>query len=178
MLTKDEWARIEQVYAGRVNLVVLDFTTSAATERSRIEAERLALGQFFDEYVGATGFDAIAGIGSAVVAEYRAGLPPDEQPILNGVMWSLLGEADPTFYLAEVASGAWAIGTVAAAVALWQDSGWRVAVPLALGGLVMAYSHFPPHGAVAGVLLSLAAWLFLRDTRSPSHAASTLLTLP
>jgi thiol-disulfide isomerase/thioredoxin len=55
LFTKDEWSRIEQTYAGRVHLVVLDFTTEAATERSRAEAQRLNLGRFFDEYVGATG---------------------------------------------------------------------------------------------------------------------------
>ena len=55
ILTKDEWSQIERTYAGRVHLVVLDFTSEAATERSRAEAERLNLGRFFDEYVGATG---------------------------------------------------------------------------------------------------------------------------
>jgi hypothetical protein len=54
-MTKDEWDQIAQAYAGRVNLVVLDFTSEAATERSRTEAKRLNLGGFFEEYVGATG---------------------------------------------------------------------------------------------------------------------------
>jgi hypothetical protein len=106
-------------------------------------------------------FDAIAGIGSAVVAEYRAGVPTEDHPVLDGVMWALLGEADATFYLAEVASYAWALGTGAAAAALWQERGWRMALPLALGGLAMWHSHFPPFGAIAGALLSLAAWQFL-----------------
>ena len=55
MLTKDEWARVEQTYAGRVNFVVLDATNEAAIERSRVEAERLNMRQFFDDYNGATG---------------------------------------------------------------------------------------------------------------------------
>ena len=55
MLTKDEWARVEQTYAGRVNFVVLDATNEAAIERSRLEAERLNMRQFFDDYNGATG---------------------------------------------------------------------------------------------------------------------------
>jgi thiol-disulfide isomerase/thioredoxin len=75
LLTKDEWATIEETYAGRVNLVVLDFTSEAATERSRAEAERLSLRRFFDEYAGATGLvvvldgrtrDVIAEIGGNV----------------------------------------------------------------------------------------------------------------
>jgi hypothetical protein len=106
-------------------------------------------------------FDAIAGIGSAVVADYRVSVPADDRPLIDGVMWNLLGEADATFYLAEVASYAWAVGTGAAAVALWQDLGWRVALPLALGGLAMWHSHFPPFGAIAGAFLSIAAWQFL-----------------
>lgn len=109
-------------------------------------------------------FDAIAGIGSAVVADYRVGVPADDQPVIDGVMWALLGEADATFYLSEVASYAWALGTGAAAVSLWRERGWRVALPLALGGLAMTYSHFPPFGAIAGAMLSMAAWQFLTYT--------------
>lgn len=55
ILTKDEWQEIERTYGGQVHLVVLDFTSRAATERSRAEAQRLNLGRFFDEYAGATG---------------------------------------------------------------------------------------------------------------------------
>src|SRR5688572_29321499 len=43
MVTKDMWAQIEQTYAGRVNLVVLDFTNQANTDASRSEAKRLGL---------------------------------------------------------------------------------------------------------------------------------------
>lgn len=55
MVTKDEWARIQETYAGRVNLVVLDFTNEANTAASRAEAVRLGLERFFDEFSGATG---------------------------------------------------------------------------------------------------------------------------
>lgn len=55
LMTKDDWGRVEEAYRGRVDFVVLDFTTAASTERSRAEAERLNLRGFFDEYVGATG---------------------------------------------------------------------------------------------------------------------------
>ena len=105
-------------------------------------------------------FDAIAGIGSAIVADYRQGLPAEQQPILDGVIWSLLGESDPAYYLSEAASYAWGLGAAAAAVALWQERGWRVAVPVALGGAAMFHSHFPPFGAIAGAMLAIAAWQF------------------
>jgi len=55
MITKDVWSQIDKTYAGRVNLVVLDFTTEADAEASRAEAARLGLTKFFDEYGGATG---------------------------------------------------------------------------------------------------------------------------
>ena len=84
ILTKDEWSQIERTYAGRVHLVVLDFTSEAATERSRAEAERLNLGRFFDEYVGATGIvvvldgrtlEVTAEIGgNRPLADYRAAI--------------------------------------------------------------------------------------------------------
>jgi hypothetical protein len=93
--------------------------------------------------------------------------------LIDGVMWSLLGESNPTYYLAEVASYAWLVGTGAAAVALWQETGWRVALPLLLGGLTMGHSHFPPFGAIAGALLSIAAWQFLTGTNQVVQRAES-----
>ena len=55
LVTKDVWSQIEETYATRVNLLVLDFTNDAKTRASRAEASRLGLGAFFDEYAGATG---------------------------------------------------------------------------------------------------------------------------
>ena len=55
MLTKGVWERIEQTYAGRVRLVVFDFTDRETTAASRAEAERLGLTAFFDESGFATG---------------------------------------------------------------------------------------------------------------------------
>jgi|SRR5688572_4027249 len=110
-------------------------------------------------------FDAIAGIGSAVLADYRQGLPEEQRGVVDGAIWALMGESDPTFYLAESASYAWLIGTIAAAVALWRNYGWRVSVPLVLGAAVFFESHFPPFGAIAGGLLAVAAWQFLRRAR-------------
>ena len=55
MLTKDEWTQLQQAYRDRARMVVMDFTNEAATERSRVEAQRLGLGQFFADYAGATG---------------------------------------------------------------------------------------------------------------------------
>jgi hypothetical protein len=54
-LTKGVWSRIEATYAGRVRLVVFDFTSDETTTASRAEAERLGLTDFFDESGFATG---------------------------------------------------------------------------------------------------------------------------
>jgi hypothetical protein len=37
---------------------------------------------------------------------------------------------------------------------------------MALGGLAMWHSHFPPFGAIAGAMLAIAAWQFLARGRS------------
>lgn len=55
MVTKGVWADVEKEYAGRVHLVVMDFTNDASTEASRKEAQRLGLDRFFEEFSGATG---------------------------------------------------------------------------------------------------------------------------
>ena len=52
---KGAWSEIEQAYAGRDNLLVLDFTSETTTEACRAEARRLGLETFFDEYAGVTG---------------------------------------------------------------------------------------------------------------------------
>ena len=109
-------------------------------------------------------FDAVAGIGGAVLADYREMLPEAERSTVNGAMWALMGEADTTAYLAEAATYGWELGVLGAVFALCQDRGWRrglrIAAPLVLGGAAFAQSHFPPFGAVAGMLLAIAAWQF------------------
>jgi thiol-disulfide isomerase/thioredoxin len=55
MATKDVWEELHAAYAGRVEMVVFDFTTEQTTEVARAEAGRLGLGPVFDEYFGATG---------------------------------------------------------------------------------------------------------------------------
>jgi thiol-disulfide isomerase/thioredoxin len=84
MVTKGVWSRIEETYSGRANLVVLDFTNQASTQASKVEAARLGLERFFDEYGGATGTvvvldgrtrEVMASIGgSRDFGEYRAAI--------------------------------------------------------------------------------------------------------
>ena len=122
-----------------------------------------------------TAFDAVAGIGGAVLAGYRETLPEAERATVNGAIWSLMGEADATAYLAEVATYGWELGVLAAVFALCQDRGWyrglRIGAPLVLGAAAFAQSHFPPFGAVAGVLLAIAAWQFVATSPARGPAA-------
>jgi hypothetical protein len=83
MVTKGVWGEIEQTYAGRVNLVVFDFTRAADVAAARAEAKRLGLEPFFDEYAGATGLVVVLSAGREVLAsikgsrdftEYRAAI--------------------------------------------------------------------------------------------------------
>jgi hypothetical protein len=55
MLTKGVWAEIDAAYAGKVRLVVFDFTNQATTDASRADARRLGLESFFDDNYGWTG---------------------------------------------------------------------------------------------------------------------------
>ena len=55
MTTTGVWEQLQQAYAGRVNLVVLDLTTEATSEAGRAEARRLGLEKFFDDYMYETG---------------------------------------------------------------------------------------------------------------------------
>ncbi len=84
MTTKDQWAEVQQSYAGRVRFAVFDFTTDATTANSRVEAVRLGLGAVFDDYVGETGtvlvLDGVtkdvreAIHGTRAAADYRAAI--------------------------------------------------------------------------------------------------------
>lgn len=55
MMTKGVWAKVTESYAGKVNLLVLDFTNAEKTASSRAEAKRLGLDAFFEQYAGTTG---------------------------------------------------------------------------------------------------------------------------
>ena len=84
LATKGIWTTVQDAYAGKVRLVVFDFTSAATTETSRTEAGRLGLTAVFEEYVGETGTILVldgatrevrhAIHGSRDPAEYRAAI--------------------------------------------------------------------------------------------------------
>jgi hypothetical protein len=105
--------------------------------------------------------DAVLGIGSSILIRYREGLAPSERAGVNGAFEALFFAPSAIDWLDQGASIALEIGALAAALALWRDYGWRVSVPLASAGYVLAQSHFPPYGAVAGLALGIAVWQYL-----------------
>jgi thiol-disulfide isomerase/thioredoxin len=54
MITTSVWEQIQDEYADRVNLLILDFTDDQTTDASRVAAERVGLGRVFEE-TGSTG---------------------------------------------------------------------------------------------------------------------------
>ena len=82
LLQKGVWSEVEEAYAGRVHLVVMDFTDDDSTKATEREARRLGLGSFFDEYAGATGFvvvlngkrEVAAEVGGREFETYRAAI--------------------------------------------------------------------------------------------------------
>src|SRR5262245_49356746 len=99
--------------------------------------------------------DAVLGIGSSILIDYREGLAASERPGVNGAFEALFFATSAIDWLDQGASIALKVGALAAALAVWRDYGWRVSVPLALAGYVLARSHFPPYGVIAGLALGI-----------------------
>jgi hypothetical protein len=119
--------------------------------------------------------DAVLGIGSSILINYREGLAPSDRAGVDGAFEALFFAPSAIDWLDQGASTSLTIGALAAALALWREYGWRVSVAVAVAGYVLAQSHFPPYGAIAGVALGVAVWQYLgqlsaRNTRSgPVH---------
>jgi hypothetical protein len=129
---------------------------------------RFALSTYIVLYAA---FDAMVGIGSAVLLEYREGAPSDERSVVDGVIMHLMG-SHTTSWFGDIASLSWAVGLLAAAAGLWTRHGWRVSAPLSAAGILMAWSHFPPFGAGAGAMLGLAAWQYLARDQTDTEAVN------
>ncbi len=115
--------------------------------------------------------DAVLGIGSIILLDYREALPPADRAGVDGAFEALFFAPSVIDWLDQGASLALKIGALSGAVALWRDYGWRVSVPLAAAGYVLAQSHFPPHGAIAGLALGVAVWQYSQwNRRAAVHA--------
>jgi hypothetical protein len=121
-------------------------------------ASKVALAVYVPLYVAV---DGVLGIGSSILIRYRQGLAPADRAGVDGAFEALFFAPSAIDWLDRGASIAWEIGALAAALALWRDCGWRVSVPLASAGYLLAKSHFPPYGAIAGVALGIAVWQYL-----------------
>lgn len=121
-------------------------------------------------------FDALVGIGTGVLLDYRATLSAVGQAVLDPAIQLIF--FDPTGVpelLSMAGSVAWIVATIAAAVSLWRPAGWRVAVPLVVSGILMGWGHTWPMGPLANAALVVAAWQFLvhqqRSARTSSVSA-------
>lgn len=119
---------------------------------------RVALVVYMPLYIAV---DAVLGIGSSILIDYREGLAPSERAGVDHAFEALFFAPSAIDWLDQAASVSLRIGALAAALALWRDYGWRVSAPLALAGYVLAQSHFPPYGAIAGLALGIAVWQYL-----------------
>jgi hypothetical protein len=159
---RDRWLFLHVAGLGLFPLLGLTvlWMLPAAANASRIS--RLAVAAYIVLYPA---FDALVGIGSYILIQYRETLPVAEQMVLDPVIMSLFfNPSGIAFKLAAAASAAWGIGVIAAAVAFWTERRRYVALPLGLAGLAMSVDHAPPFGALAGLMLGVAVWQFL--TRS------------
>ena len=118
---------------------------------------RVALIVYVPLYVAV---DAVLGIGTSILINYRQGLAPADRSGADGAIEALFFAPSAIDWLDQGAGYALKIGALAAALALWRDYGWRVSVPLAVAGYVLSRSHFPPYGAIAGFALGLAVWQY------------------
>jgi hypothetical protein len=123
-----------------------------------VTVAKIALAVYMPLYVAV---DAVLGIGSSILIDYRDRLSPMDRAGAEGAFAALFFEASVIDWLDHVGSIAWEIGALTSAIALWRDFGWRVSVPLAAAGWILTRGHFPPFGAMAGLALGIAVWQYL-----------------
>ena len=101
--------------------------------------------------------DAVLGIGSSILIGYRGAWPSDRAGV-DGAFEALFFAPSAIDWLDQGASIALEIG------AHWLPPGALARLRLArvgaagLSGYVLAQSHFPPFGAIAGLALGIAVW--------------------
>ena len=87
--------------------------------------------------------DAVLGIGSAILIDYREGLPLEARAGVDGAIEALFFAPSVIDWLDQGASLALKIGALTAALAVWRDFGWRVSVPLAVRGISACTESLP-----------------------------------
>jgi len=114
-------------------------------------------------------FDSIVGLSRGLVAHYGSQLAPAQQAVMPGAIdslassWSHPFSPVVPFTIGLIASLAWAVAAVAAAVALHEAGArWTATIPLGLAGVVGALDHAAPYGPVAMALFLITAALLSR----------------
>jgi len=117
-------------------------------------------------------FDSLVGLSRGLVAHYGSQLSSAQQAVLPGVIdalassWSQPFSPAVPFTIGLIATLAWAVAVVAAAVALHQAGApWTATIPLGLAGVIGAIDHAAPYGPIAMALLLVAAGLLSRPRK-------------
>ena len=141
---------------------------AGAVSRIASVVSRIALVVYMPLYIAV---DAVLGIGSGILIGYRNGLASADRAGADGALTFLFYEGSAIDWIDPSASLAWKIAAIAAAVAAWRNYGWRVSVPLAAVGWLLATSHYPPEGILAGLALGIAVSQYLMLERRAGAAA-------
>lgn len=103
--------------------------------------------------------DALAGVGTGLLAQQAAGLPPAEQPALAAAI-GLLFRNLTTQLAFRIGVGGWVIALAAAAVALYRAGAPRLPLMLLTfpAILLAGFDHARPYGALAFGFFFVSAW--------------------
>ena len=114
--------------------------------------------------------DAVLGLGSAVLVQYRQGLAPSDRAGADGALKALFFAPSAIDWLDQAASITWeiaALGGSPRTLAKLRLAGFGAADG---GRMGPGKSHFPPYGIVAGFALGIAVWQYLILERGdPEH---------
>jgi uncharacterized membrane protein YiaA len=135
-------------------LLVSDLRGLAAT------VSRVAAGAFILGYGAA---EAILGIAAGVLVRYANVAPENERAGLAAAIQRLWDDMISADLAATVGAVAWAVGIIAAAVALRQ-AGAPLAVSLLLAVSTIALLHGPPIGPIGLVFFAAAVALLARSS--------------
>jgi len=113
---------------------------------------RVALIVYVPLYVAV---DAVLGIGSSILIHYREGLAPSDRAGVDVRSRPLFVAPSAIDWLDRGASIALEIGALAAALALLATVRLACVDAAGRGGCVLAQSHYPLYGAIAGLALGV-----------------------
>jgi len=155
-------------------ILLLAVAVSWLTEGLSSTAARVSRIALLPYLVFYSAFDSIVGVSRGLVAHYGSQLSSVQQAALPGVIdalassWSHPFSPAVPFTIGLIASLAWAVAVVAAAIALRQAGApWTATISLGLAGAIGAIDHAAPYGPIAMALFLVAAGMLSRPQKLP-----------